>query len=128
MGVTVTERGPDGHRTFFVTVQPTRADWPQDRSDDEERALEGHADRLALMTARGLCVVAGPCLHFQLGIAVYDGLTLDEVLAEVAGDPMVVAGYFDAEVSAMRLTSERFNPSQAAAVPGAELTGLGWPR
>jgi uncharacterized protein YciI len=120
MGVTVSEPGPEGHRTFFVTVRPTRANWPRDLTEDEERALQGHADGLEALTERGLCVLAGPCLDFQLGVSVYDGLTLPEALAEVEADPMVVAGYFDADVRAMRLSFERSDRAREASEERSE--------
>ena len=111
VGVTVTDPGPEGHLTFFVSLLPTRADWPADMTPSEQEALRGHASGIAELTARGLCVLAGPCLDAQLGIAVYDGFTVDGAVAQLEADPMVVAGYFDAEVRAMRLSFEREKPT-----------------
>jgi uncharacterized protein YciI len=110
VGVTVTDPGPAGHRTFFVTLHPTRPDWPAEMTADEERAVGEHAQALSDLADAGTCVVAGPCLDAQLGIALYDGLTVDEAVAQLETDAMVVAGYFTAEVRAMRLSFERAKP------------------
>lgn len=142
MGVTVSDPGPDGHRTFFVTLHPTRPDWPAAMTADEQRAVSGHAETLSALADQGVCVIAGPCLDAQLGVAVYDGFTAQEAAAQLATDPMVVAGYFDADVRAMRLSfersdrareareerseqvTERLTPSRAAA-PGEGTTAAG---
>jgi hypothetical protein len=118
MGVTVTDPGPAGHRTFLVTLHPTRANWPAAMTDDEQRALSEHAAGLSALADRGLCALAGPCLDAQLGVAVYDGLTLEQTTAQLAGDAMVTAGYFDAQVRAMRLSFERVSPSPSASAGG----------
>lgn len=107
VSVTVTDPGPAGHRTFLVSLRPTRPDWPARMTPDEDRALGEHAQVLSDLADAGTCVIAGPCLDAQLGIAVYDGLTVDEAVAQLGADPMVVAGYFTAEVRAMRLSFER---------------------
>jgi uncharacterized protein YciI len=111
VGVTVADHGPEGHRTFYVAFTPTRADWPEAMTADEKRALSEHADGLSRLADEGTCVIAGPTLDAQIGIAVYDGKTVDETLALVEKDPMVVAGYFDATMRAMRLSFEREKPS-----------------
>lgn len=108
MAVTVTHPGPDGHRTFLVQLTPTRPGWPHDLTEAEQAALSVHAGLLEDACARGACVVAGPCLDAQLGVAVWDGLTLAELLAHLEGqDPMLVQGFFDASVRAMRVSFER---------------------
>jgi uncharacterized protein YciI len=76
----------------------------------EQEAVSGHAQALSDLAEAGTCVIAGPCLDAQLGIAVYDGVTLDEATAQLATDPMVVAGFFEAQVRAMRLSFERERP------------------
>jgi uncharacterized protein YciI len=111
VGVTVTDPGPAGHRTFFVGFLPTRSDWPAAMTDNEVQALGAHAQGLSDLADAGTCVLAGPCLDAQLGIAVYDGLTVDEVVAQLETDAMVVAGFFTAEVRAMRLSFEREKPA-----------------
>jgi uncharacterized protein YciI len=111
MGVTVTDPGPTGHRTFFVSFLPTRGDWPHGMSEDETRAISAHADGLSALADAGTCVVAGPCADGRLGVAVYDGVTLEDAVAQIRTDAMVVAGYFDAEVRAMRLSFEREKPA-----------------
>ncbi|MFN2539179.1 MAG: hypothetical protein ABR549_13670 [Mycobacteriales bacterium] len=106
--ITVIDPGPPGHATFFVSLLPTRADWPADMTASEQAALSGHAQHLSDNADSGRCVIAGPCLDAQLGIAVWDGLQLDELVAELrANDPMVMSGFFDATVRAMRLSFER---------------------
>jgi hypothetical protein len=110
VGVTVTDPGPDGHRTYLVSLRPGRPDWPQAMTPDEQRALGEHAQGLSDLADAGTCVIAGPCLDAGLGIAVYDGLTVDEAVAQLEGDAMVAAGYFTAEVRAMRLSFEREKP------------------
>lgn len=107
MSVTVEVAGPEGHTSFYVRLLPTRADWPHDMTPDEISALQIHADGLREAAARGRCVLAGPVLDGSLGVAVWDGLSLDELLAELDQDPMVVKGFFGAVVSAMRLSYER---------------------
>lgn len=109
--VTVSDPGPAGHSTFFVTFRPTRPDWPTDMTADEQRALGEHADGLAALTQDGRCVVAGPCLDAQLGVAVLDGWPVEAARAHLEQDAMVVAGYFTADVRAMRLSFERVTPS-----------------
>lgn len=110
MGVTITDPGPAGHRTFFISFRPTRPDWPAAMTEDEQRAVSGHAQGLSDLADAGTCVLAGPCLDAQLGVAVYDGVTLEEAVPQLEGDAMVVAGYFTAEVRAMRLSFERARP------------------
>lgn len=106
--VTVVDPGPEGHTSFFVALTPTREDWPADLTSSEAEALSGHAALLEAYCAKGLCVVAGPCLDAQLGIAVWDGITLEALVQHLEGeDPMVVSGYFDASVRAMRVSFER---------------------
>jgi uncharacterized protein YciI len=107
MSVTVADPGPDGHRSFFVGLTPTRPDWPRDMTEAEQRALSEHAAGLESACAEGVCVVAGPCLDAQLGVAVWDGIPLDDLLRRLDGDAMVVAGFFDATVRAMRVSFER---------------------
>ena len=108
MAVTVTHPGPDGHQSFYVALTPTRADWPADLTEEEGIALSGHAESLAALAARGICVVAGPCLDAGLGVSVFDGWTVDELVRHLTtDDPMVVAGFFDASVRAMKLSFER---------------------
>ena len=110
MGVTVTDAGPAGHRTFLISFHPTRPDWPRDMTPDEQRAVGEHAQTLSDLAAAGTCVVAGPCLDAQLGVALYDGVTVEEAAAQLETDAMVVAGYFTAELRAMRLSFEREKP------------------
>ena len=106
--ITVVDPGPPGHTSYYVALTPTRPDWPADLTSAEADALSGHAALLEASCAKGLCVVAGPCLDAQLGIAVWDGVTLEELVQHLEGeDPMVVAGYFDASVRAMRVSFER---------------------
>ena len=108
MTVTVVDAGPEGHRSFYVALTPTRPDWPAALTPDELAALEGHAAGLADLAARGLCVVAGPCLDAALGVAVFDGWTAEELVRHLSqDDPMVVAGFFDAAVRAMKVSFER---------------------
>lgn len=115
--VTVSDPGPAGHTTFFVTFRPTRPGWPEGLTADEQRALGEHADGLAALADAGTCVIAGPCLDGQLGVGVLDGWDADEVRAYLERDAMVVAGCFTADVRAMRLSFERVTPSGAPA-PG----------
>ncbi|MCU1602912.1 MAG: hypothetical protein JWO22_3621 [Frankiales bacterium] len=108
MGVTVTHPGPEGHLSFFVALTPTRADWPTAMTVDELTALSGHAESLASLAAQGICVVAGPCLDAGLGVGVFDGWPLEQLVRHLGeDDPMVVAGFFDASVRAMKLSFER---------------------
>ena len=111
--VTVSDPGPEGHSTFFVTFRPTRPDWPAELTPDEERALGEHADGLSRLADEGTCVMAGPCLDAQLGVGVLDGLDVGAVRAYLEQDPMVVAGCFTADARAMRLSFERVSPSGA---------------
>jgi len=118
----VSDPGPAGHTTFFVTFRPTRPGWPESLTADEQRALGEHADGLAALTQVGTCVIAGPCLDGQLGVGVLDGWDADAVRSYLAQDAMVVAGYFTADVRAMRLSFERVTPSGASGqepTPGA---------
>ena len=108
MGVAVSHPGPEGHRSFFVALTPTRADWPSAMTPQEAEALSGHAESLESLAAQGICVLAGPCLDAGLGVAVFDGWTVDELVRHLSeGDPMVVAGFFDASVRAMKVSFER---------------------
>ena len=114
MTVTVSHTGPAGHRTFYVALTPTRPDWPAAMTEDEVNAMSGHATGLERLAAQGICVLAGPCLDAGLGVAVFDGWTLEEVVRHLSeDDPMVVAGFFDASVRAMKLSFERVSPSPA---------------
>lgn len=114
MTVAVPHAGPAGHRTFYVALTPTRADWPADMTEDERSAMSGHATGLERLAEQGICVLAGPCLDAGLGVAVFDGWTLEEVVRHLAeDDPMVVSGFFDASVRAMKLSFERVSPSRA---------------
>ena len=108
MGVTVTHPGPEGHRSFFVALTPTRADWPADLTTAEQAALSAHAESLESLAAQGICVVAGPCLDAGLGVAVFDGWGVEQLVRHLSTeDPMVVEGFFDASVRAMRVSFER---------------------
>ena len=107
MTVTVADPGPDGHRSFFVGLTPTRTDWPNHLTDAEQQALSEHAAGLESACAEGVCVVAGPCLDAQLGIAVWDGLDLEQLLRRLDADAMIAACFFDATVRAMRVSFER---------------------
>ena len=108
MGVTVTHPGPEGHSTFYVALTPTRPDWPASMTPEELAALSGHAESLASLAAQGICVVAGPCLDAGLGVGVFDGWSVDKLVRHLAeDDPMVVAGFFDASVRAMKVSFER---------------------
>ena len=107
MTVTVADPGPDGHTTFLVHLRPTRTDWPEAMTDDEGTALARHFAQLQELTRQGRCVIAGPTLDASLGVAVLDGLTADEARGLLEADAMVVAGYFSAELRAMRLSLER---------------------
>jgi uncharacterized protein YciI len=107
MTVTVSDPGPDGHTSYLVSLTPGRSDWPAGMTADEQAALSSHAAMLEAACADGRCAVAGPCLDAQLGIAVWDGPTLDELLAVVSADAMVVADFFHADVRAMRVSFER---------------------
>jgi uncharacterized protein YciI len=108
MTVTVTHPGPEGHRSFLVQLTPGREGWPEHMTEAEQQALSTHAGLLESYCAKGLCVVAGPALDAQLGIAIWDGLTLEELLQHLEGeDPMVVNGFFHAAVRAMRVSFER---------------------
>lgn len=108
MTVTVTHPGPEGHRSFFVALTPTRPDWPAALTAEEGAALSAHSESLAALAAQGICVLAGPCLDAGLGVGVFDGWTVDELTRHLTEeDPMVVAGFFDASVRAMKVSFER---------------------
>lgn len=107
MTVTVSDPGPAGHTTYLVSLHPTRADWPQDPTAEEQEALAAHFRQLEALTRQGRCVIAGPCLDAQLGVAVLDRMTVDEARDLLLQDAMVVAGYFTADLRAMRLSLER---------------------
>ena len=118
MSVVVRGDAPPGHRTWLVHLRPTRPDWPAARTDAEAAALAEHFAQLERLTAAGECVIAGPRLDGSLGVAVYDGIDLDRMRALLAEDAMVVAGFFTAEVSAMRLSLERSHEPGGAAQRG----------
>lgn len=117
--VTVTEAGPEGHTTYLVHFTPTRADWPDSMTPDEDTALEAHFSQLQRLTAVGTCVVAGPTLDAQLGVCLLDGVDVGAAQELVAADAMVVAGFFDAELRAMRLSLERRAGGSSPPSPGS---------
>lgn len=107
MTVAVVDPGPVGHTTFLVHLRPGRPDWPHDLTPDEDRCMSEHFALLQRLTAEGTCVIAGPTSDASLGVEVLDGVTVEEAVALLEADAMVVAGYFSAEVRAFRLSLER---------------------
>ena len=101
---------PAGQTTWLVVLRPTRPDWPDHMTADEQRALARHFQQLTALTEAGQCVIAGPTLDAQLGVCVLDGLSVEETLRHFENDAMVVAGYFAAEVRAYKLSLERGRP------------------
>ena len=108
--VVVRDPGPAGCTTFLVSLTPTRPDWPAAMTPDEDAAIAAHFEHLRALTEAGTCVLAGPTLDAQLGVCVLDGVDVSAAAALLRDDPMVVAGFFDAELRAMRLSLERVRP------------------
>lgn len=79
-------------------------------TSEEDAALAAHFAHLQELTGAGTCVIAGPTLDAQLGVCVLDGVDVAGACALLEQDPMIVAGFFDAELRAMRLSLERVRP------------------
>ncbi len=107
MTVTGPAEHPPGQQTWLVHLTPTRPGFPAELTGDERRALAAHAEHLAALTDTGECVIAGPRLDGGLGVGVFDGVSAERVELLLREDPMVVAGYFDAQIWPMRLSFER---------------------
>jgi uncharacterized protein YciI len=76
----------------------------------EQAALSKHAAALAANCSSGRCALAGPTLDAGLGVAIWDGISLEELVAHLeTEDEMVRQGFFDASIRAMRVSFERIS-------------------
>ncbi len=90
--------------TYVYLLRPVRAGLAQAPSQDEERILEAHFDRLKEALADRRLILAGPCLDGAFGIVVFRASSEMEAAAFMEGDPAVREGLMTATLHPFRVS------------------------
>jgi uncharacterized protein YciI len=90
--------------TYVYLLRPVWAGLARAPSQDEERVLEAHFDRLKEALADRRLILAGPCLDGAFGIVVFRASSEMEAAAFMEGDPAVREGLMTATLHPFRVS------------------------
>jgi uncharacterized protein YciI len=93
--------------SFLVVLRPARAEMPFEPTEEEERVVSEHFQRLLRLLDEGTVAHAGlsPVEGDSIGIVVFDLDDEDEVRTLVADDPAVASGAMTAEIRPFRIAT-----------------------
>ncbi len=85
-------------KSYLILLRPSRADFLQTVTPDEQAVLGAHFVRLQKLQAEGKLLLAGPCEDAAYGLVIVRTTSEDEAKGIMADDPAVKAGIFTAEL------------------------------
>lgn len=90
--------------TFVYLVRPTRANFNETSTPEEDAVVGEHFTRLKNMLTSGDLILAGPCTDAAFGIVIFRAESMDEARTIMNEDPAVKAGIFSAELHEYRVS------------------------
>jgi uncharacterized protein YciI len=85
-------------KEFIVFLRASRETFLDDATAEEMEIVERHFHYLKDRLAEGRLILAGRCQDTPLGIAIFEADDENDARKQVAYDPAVQAGVFQAEV------------------------------
>jgi len=89
---------------FFVRLNGTREDWPNNMTPDEEKIMSEHFHYLKDLVKQEKVLMAGPVFEPVFGLIVVQAGSKAEAREMVEKDPSVVHGLHTFEISPMRVS------------------------
>ena len=85
-------------QTYVYLVRPTRANFNETSTPEEDAIVGAHFTRLKNMLASGDLLLAGPCADAAFGIVIFYADSLETAREIMENDPAVKQGVFSAEL------------------------------
>lgn len=85
-------------KQFVVHLNGTRPNWPDEMSQEEEKVMGEHFVYLKELTAKKICLMAGPCMGLRVGLIVLETESKEQAAKIMEKDASVVAGVHTFEV------------------------------
>ena len=85
-------------RTYIYKITPARKDFLQAADEVGNNYMALHFKYLQELLARGVLVLAGPCLDTAFGIAIYYADSEEEARKIMENDPAIKAGIMTCEL------------------------------
>jgi aminoglycoside 6'-N-acetyltransferase I len=89
---------------YIYLTRPTRPDFFEGTTDQENTILSEHFAHLKLMVEAGRAILAGPCLDQTFGIVIVRANSLEEARSLMQADPAVRNGVMSAELHPFRVS------------------------
>jgi uncharacterized protein len=91
-------------QTYIYLVRPTREQFNETMTADEEAIVGDHFVRLKNMLTSGELILAGPCSDAAFGVVIYRADSLESARDIMENDPAVKHGVFSAELHEFRVS------------------------
>jgi uncharacterized protein YciI len=89
---------------YIYLTHPFRHEFFDAPTPEEERAMEEHFEYLKIATARGVVILAGPCLDETFGVVVFSADGDEAARAFMFNDPAVDSNVMMAELHPMKVS------------------------
>lgn len=91
-------------QTYIYLVRPTREQFNETMSAEEETIVGEHFTRLKNMLAAGELILAGPCTDAAFGVVIFRAASEESAREIMDNDPAVKNGVFSAELHEFRVS------------------------
>lgn len=89
---------------YMVRLEGTRASWPENMTDDEERIMSEHFEYLKDLVRRNKVMIAGPVFEPVFGLIILNVTSAEEANQIMDIEPSVLQGVHTYTISPMRLS------------------------
>jgi uncharacterized protein YciI len=90
---------------WIYFLHPPREDFAATMTSAEQEVWDRHFERLQLLLAKGVLIMAGPTLgRVNTGIAIFEAPDEDSARIVMEGDPVIQSGFARGEVRPFRLS------------------------
>jgi uncharacterized protein YciI len=90
--------------TFVYLVRPTRENFNETSTPEEDAIVGQHFAQLKVMHEAGDLILAGPCTDAAFGVVIFSAASLEEARSIMENDPAVKNGVFSAELHEFRVS------------------------
>jgi uncharacterized protein YciI len=92
---------------YIYLIHPVRPEFFESPTPQEEKAMEEHFQYLKQTTAKGVVLLAGPCLDNTFGVVVFNAENEEAARAFTRNDPSVRNNVMRAELHPMKVSLMR---------------------
>src|SRR5512139_447348 len=89
---------------YIYLIHPYRHEFFEQPTQEEEAAMQAHFNYLKEATARGVVLLAGPCLDETFGVIVFRAEDEQSAQAFMFNDPSVRCNVMMAELHPLKIT------------------------